>query len=520
MKSKFIILSSTIIILTALSCTDDFQEINTDPLGLDQNAVDANPSLQGQAFAFGQYRTVAGNFQTAQNLFSDLWCQYYATTNPGFRSDRYVQIGGWANGAWRNFYQQAMPQLKYALDITEETENEVGNAMAKIWWVHGFHRITDYWGPIPYFEAGNGEVSVRYDSQESIYNDFFVKLDEAVSQLKANPGGESFVGTDRLYNGNGDKWLKFANSLRLRLAIRIRFVEPEKARLEAEKAIQDGVITDNVDIADILTDDINRHPLDEITQFGEFRMSAAMESYMEGYEDPRLPNYFSPAVGGDTDGDGSPYEGLLNGQLAVDLEGPDTNANHSDVAMRFMNLALGGSNPDFEVMNAAEVYFLRAEGALLGWNMNGSSQELYEEGIRKSMQQNNVSDNAGIEAYINSNNIPIAYEDGADPVANIPVTWAGDSETQLEQIITQKWISLFPNGWEAWAELRRTGFPRMYTRVASNNADVAVDEVVSRLVYVNAEFNRNTEAVEAAVISPEIGGNDSNNTKVWWDKRN
>ncbi|WP_420321347.1 SusD/RagB family nutrient-binding outer membrane lipoprotein [Flagellimonas sp.] len=504
-----------------IGCTSDFAEINTNPLVLDTGALEESQVLQGQAFAQAQYVAVNGlhwRFQISQNLFSDIWCQYFATTASGFDSDRYVQVGRWADLAWGSFYGQAAPQIKLIEDLSEANGNDVGNAMAKIWRVHSYHRITDYWGPVPYSAFGNEELSVPYDSQESMYDNFFTTLDEAVAQLSG--GGSSYAGSDRIYGGDGAKWLRFANSLRLRLAMRIRFADPGRAQAEAEKAVNAGVITDNADNAFVSVDDTNRNPLETITDWGEFRMSATMESILKGYDDPRMPEYFAPAVDGDSDGDGIPYEGLLNGQTRVSLE-TSKNAGHSDLATRFIDVAKGGENPPIEIMNAAEVFFLRAEGALAGWSMGGTAQSLYEDGIRASMTQKTGAAGAAIDAYIASANVPVLYDAGTQPVTDIPIAFdaGGGTERQLEQIITQKWIAIYPNGWEAWAELRRTGYPKQYARVESQNPDVGVDEIMRRMVYVQSEFDTNGEAVSAAIALPEMSGGDKNSTKVWWDKK-
>lgn len=451
-----------VITLLFASCTDDFEETNTDPLSFAIPDIQESELLQGQAFAQAQYTSMFGlhwRFQISQNLFSDLWCQYFATTASGFDSDRYVQVGNWADSAWSSFYEECVPQIILVEDATEVSGNAVGNAMIKIWKVNAFHRITDYWGPIPYSEVGNTELeAIPYDSQEDIYRSFFTTLDEAVAQLEANIDEVAFTASDRTYGGDAEKWLKFANSLRLRLAIRVKYVDPALAKTEAEKAVAAGVFLTNDDNAYVSVDDTNRNPLETITDWGEFRMSATMESILEGYEDPRLPQYFAPAVDGDSDGDGSAYEGLLNGQTKVSLE-TSKNDSHSDLATKYIDVALGGTNPPIEVMTAAEVYFLRAEGALEGWAMGGSAQELYEQGIATSMEQREIDDASSIAAYIASTNTPSAYEAGAEPVADIPIAFSSDTETQLEQIITQKWLALYPNGWEAWAELRRTATP-------------------------------------------------------------
>ena len=509
--------------VTFLGCTEDFDELNTDPQSVTKQFLEEDPGGLGQVLAHAQYFSLngsAGPFQISQNLFSDLWCQYYATTQVNFDSDRLTQVGRWAEAAWQSFYERTAPQVKLVEDVSADFELNELNAVAKIWRVHAYHRITDYWGPVPYSEFGNNELEVAYDDQDAIYADFFTTLDEAVAVLNANPDVEIFPvpGDDRIYEGDATKWIKFANSLRLRLAMRIRFANPSLAQAEAEKAIAAGVIEDNKDNAFVATSLQDQNPLNTITNWGEFRMSAAMESVLKGYDDPRIGIYFSPAEEGDSDDDDNPYEGLLNGQTRVDL-GTSQNDLVSDLGQQYQPLPKGGSNPAIVVLRASEVYLLRAEGALLGWSMGGDEQDLYEEGIRHSMLEYGVTDEAAIAAYVASGATPVPYAPGTQPLTDIPVAYesAGDVERRLEQIITQKWLALYPNGWEAWAELRRTGYPRQYTRAASDNPDVGPDEVPRRMVYVAREFTTNEGAVNSAIS--RITGGDKNNSKLWWDQR-
>ena len=503
------------------SCTDNFEEINTDPLALTADKVDA--SLIGLAFAQTQYNTVCGVhwvFQISQNLFSDLYCQYFATTQPNFDSDRYTQVGRWADLAWSEFYANAAPNIKFVEDFTAENEGfDVHNAIAKVWKVFGFHRITDYWGPVIYSQFGNGEISVSYDLQEDIYKSFFPILDEAVAVLKS--GGNGFGSNDQIYGGDAAQWLKFANSLRLRLAMRLKYVDPALARTQAEKAITDGVMESNADNAFVSTTNNSPNPINTITNWGEYRMSATMESVLKGYADPRMPIYFSPALDGDSDGDGIPYEGMRNGQSKIYISA-DQNRPHSDLGPRFLPAALGDNNP-IVVMRAAEIWLLRAEGALEGWSMGATVQQAYEEGIRQSMKEWTTADDAAIDAYISSQNTPVEVGDdyNTPPLTDIPIAYltGGSKEKQLEQIITQKWLALYPDGWEAWAELRRTKYPVQYDRINSDNPNVGVADIMARMVYVTSEFNTNREEVEAAIASQEIEGADKGSTKVWWDKK-
>src|SRR5690606_35489463 len=229
--------------------------------------------------------------------------------------------------------------------------------------------------------------SVPYDSQEAIYRDFFVQLDQAVAVLKANPGATAFVGHDQIYGGSADKWLTFANSLRLRLALRVKYVDPALAKAEAEKAIADGVMESNADQAMLTTTINSRNPYWIITDWGEFRMSALMESVLTGYEDPKVSIYFSPTVNYQETGEGKRYRGLRNGLAKAEIDGPALTPAHSDIGTAVLNQGSGGSaaGPPMRVMSTAELYFLRGEGALEGWNTGGTAQEFYNKGIEMSM---------------------------------------------------------------------------------------------------------------------------------------
>lgn len=504
-------------------CTDHYEELNTPDREIVASQVDA--TTLGQAFARSQWAGMhAGTgvgHQIFKSLFADLYAQYFATTAPYFDSDQYIEVGDWIDSGWNNFYSSAAPQLKFVRDFTRQNDMPVRYAAANIWRVEIYQRMTDYWGPIPYSEFGNGEESVPYDSQEEIYMDFFARLDSSYQTLSNNTGGTAFGSSDLVYGGDVEQWMRFGNSLQLRAAMRIRHVMPDKARQEAEEAVSRGVMTSNAHNAEILTTQNNRNAYAIITNWGEFRMSSSMESLLEGYDDPRKSAYFNPSANGDQDGDGSPFEGLRNG-LPRSAKGTELNSTYSDMATRFLNENRGGANPPVGVMNAAEVYFLRAEGALLGWEMGGSAEELYNEGIRMSLSEERVGASPDdIDEYINSTATPADPQDqwGTGPMSDIPVDFqtGADTETKLEQIITQKWLALYPVSLEAFAELRRTGYPTLYPLIASRNPNLGEDDIFRRMTFVVSEFNNNTEATENAIDL--LKGPDQNNTKVWWDVR-
>ncbi len=524
--TKFLMLVLAIGLLSA--CTDHFDELNTDPKNLTTSSLDQ--STYSLVAANALYTPVhigvaaRGPFQLSHSLFADIYSNYQATTAPNFDSDRYFLVGNWLNGAYNWFYARAAPQIKYAEDFAAENNLPVENAIFKVWRVYAYHRMTDYWGPIPYSQFGSGERSVPFDSQESIYADFFSTLDAAISVLSANATSTSFLGSrDVVFSGDVGRWLRFANSLKLRLAMRTRYVDPAGAKTRAESAVASGVIESVADNAFVRTSNDWRNGYTTITQWGEFRMSSDMESILKGYLDPRVSKYFAPAVEPDPTDDppgvAFPWEGMRNGQDKEAKQGIAFNRLASDMATPYTVAETPG--PNWPLIRAAEVYFLRAEGALLGWNMGGGmAKDYYELGIQRSMEENGVGpDNLAGDDYVSSQNVPAAASAADPPVSTVPVAYmAGEStERQLEQIITQKWIALYPDSKEAWSERRRTGYPTLYPRLFTDNPDIPVTDVPRRVTWVALEYNNNSAAVQAAMSL--LGGPDLGHTKLWWDKK-
>lgn len=509
------VIAITVVTGTIYSCTDHFDELNVPENQIVVDEIDA--SLLGQAFAQAQFYGLNGDnqaFQRSQSLFSDEYAQYFATTEANFDSGNFLEVMSWTNRYYNDVYSRAAPQLLFVEQTTAANDMVIENAIAKVWKVVMYHRISDFFGPAIYSEFGNGQTSVAYDSQEFIYKDFFKVLDEAVAVLAANPNANGFGSNDLVFSGDATKWLTFANSLRLRLAMRLAYVEPELAKAEAEKAVAAGVMTQNTENANVLTTANSLNFYAAITYIDEFRMSATMQSVLEGYQDPRITEYFDEAE------DGGGYKGIRNGMPRLE-KGPFLEPTHSFINIRWRPLARGGTNPPLQVMVAAENYFLRAEGALRGWNMGGNAGDLYNQGIQISMQQWTTASPDEIEAYQNSTNTPVGISDKWNTPAalDVPIAYqtGTDFETQLEQIITQKWIALFPDSWEAWTERRRTGYPVGLAILESFNSDVPVTGLMRRLKFTTGEIANNSVAVENARTL--LNGPDGNETRLWWDAK-
>lgn len=490
-------------------CTEDFEELNTNPTKL--TAVDA--ASVGNAYARAQYRGMfgeAGGFQLYQSLFADLYAQYFGNVATYFPSDRHVIVGRWVNGAWSAFYSQAVVPWLIVRDATIDQPKE--QAVAQIWKVQMFHRITDYWGPIPYLNIGNGERTVAYDAQDVVYDDFFKTLASATQTLNGLKGQNAFGTNDQIYQGSVDKWILFANTLRLRLALRISNVDPARAKTEAEAAVAGGVIETNADNAIMRVSSNSQNPIGTITSWNEFRMSASMESILKGYEDPRMAQYFSPV-----DGTTNTFKGVRNGlnptQQALAENSPNANSN-----MHPRWLQVSRDNTPIHVILSAESHFLRAEGALKGWNMGGTAKSFYETGIRRSMEYYGFT-GAPVDAYVASTKTPIALNDflNTPALSDIPVAFdEANTAKALEQIHTQKWLALYPDGVEAWANYRRSGLPKLYVRVNSENTDSPADAILRRITFVDGEKISNADAVKQA--ESLLGGADKSNTPVWWNK--
>lgn len=495
-------------IVAVMSCTKEFDEINTN-----ENSISALGAAE-LPFLFSKAQSSATHnvwgYQIAQNLFADQYAQYFACTATYFPSDRLVIRMDWVGAAFNPMYTDVVPQLQTIMEETEASSAE--NAIASIWWVYTFHRVTDYWGPIPYFNAGKPGLGVPYDPQEAIYDDFFKRLDEAVTVLKGKTGETPFGSFDLIYGGDVNKWIKFANTLRLRLAMRISKVNPTRAKSEGEAAYASGVLQTSPDDDALVKRSDKGQDWNglSIMDWNEFRMSASMESVLKGYNDPRMEIYFRPAANGG-------YHGLRNGlsvaQLGEPLSSNDANSNKGE---RWSSTT--GLETPSNVMCTAEAYFLRAEGALLGWNMGGSAQELYEAGITNSMKQWGITDNAVITAYINSMNTPVAPGDllNSPPMTDIPVKY--DPARALEQIATQKWLALYPEGMEAWADYRRSRALKLYPVANSDNPEITDTRTqwIRRIPFLLSEYQNNKVETEKATTL--LNGPDKVTTPLWWDK--
>ena len=496
--------------LIGAGCTRNYNEINTDPTRLTSLATEDIKGLFTNAEYMAMYSgDGSAEYQYAQGFFADLYAQYSAITATFDPTDRYNITQEWIQEQWIGTFR-AMAPLVNILKQTTKPEQKALNSIARIWKVWTIHRATDYYGPFPYSFIGYDSTVIPYDKQKDIYLDLFKELKEATADLSQNINQASFGSADVIFDGDNTKWLKFANTLRLRLAIRISDVEPAMAKNEAEAAVAGGVMTELSDDAYLPSTGVNYNGYLRQSSWNEFRMSTTMESYLVGYQDPRLSKFWQPSV------NTSEYKGVRNGMNTAEIVASENEPDNTSGPSEYLKDINQSTTPS-TVMYAAEAHFLRAEGLLNGWNMGGTVKELYETGIELSLRTWGITDGAAVAAYINSNNVPSAPGGyfNSPAVATIPVKFAADAATQREQIGTQKWIALFPEGHEAWASFRQSGYPKMYPLIHSDNPDAPVGTFIKRIPFLNYDRDRNGPAVEAAVTL--LDGPDKISTRLWWD---
>lgn len=518
MKNIGLKLFAVVFLFYVMGCTSDFEEVNTNPNALTSDQLDA--TMAGPSFANALYKGLSnaswslpnddyGTYGLITMLHSMMFVHYMA---PGWaaETDENGINDGWRSRGWLRFYTLAVPSLRNAYAAAEG--NTEALAVLDIWKVYMFHRFTDSWGPIPYTEAGFGGSSVAYDSQESMYEDFFNLL-EAANTTLSNSSETTvaiFQDYDPVYNGDIEKWRRFGNSLRLRLALRISDVDASKAQSQAEAAVTAGVIESNDGSAYYdATDDAYNNFVD-VAKYWGFYLSSDLESILKGYDDPRLETWFSPANDGE-------YRGRPNGSIG--------NYDADTLSLTNQETTFASNvDKDIEVIMAAEIYFNRAEGALNGWDMGGNAQALYEEGINMSLEQWGITDATEVSTYIAGTTTAVepAFVDdyvaagiSATPPVDVPVAWSATEADQRKQIAVQKYLALFPESWEAWSDLRRTDADILYPVVTTLDATMGTG-VMRRLTYLPNEYSTNEEAVDAAV-STLNGGVDVGSARVWWD---
>ena len=512
------------LLLLFFSCTDPFKTYNTDKTGFteEQQSYDYNRHgillkiiQEGIYFNYDWGGGKNWTFQLMQNLTADMFSGYmhnYYPYNGGFGNTVYNLNNGWNSAMFNYTYGYIMTEIKRSEDLSRDVLPTF-YAITKILKVEIMHRVSDFYGPIIYSRFGDSATGVMPDSQKDAYYAFFADLAEAIEILKNYDGDETFARFDMLMDTEKrayNQWIKFANSLRLRLAVRIAMADPEKAKMEAAQSFlpeNGGFLEAKNDLVAVSANGSGySNPLGEINQsWKEATMNANMESILTGYKDPRISKYFEPATGNGYEGE---FRGIRQG----------TGFNH--MQYYYHSRLTVTQQTDAILMTPAEVWFLRAEAALRGWTGEDVGN-CYQKGIESSFSQWNL---AFVDEYRRYELYPQDYIDFFNPEYNIEAVckvspkWdlEATDEIKLEKIITQKWIACFPEGCEAWAEQRRTGYPRLFP-VLINNSDGTIDTgiMIRRLNFpadMRYLYPEQYDAFCQLLEGPDTGG-----TRLWWD---
>jgi hypothetical protein len=510
---------TSLLAVSLVNCTGDFEDINTDPNGIsNESLTQMNNNIGGSftpMFLNVFNATPAWNYQLQQGLMGDVYSGYMTPPTPfagNVNNMTYALVDGWNVFPWSDAYTSVMPfvlDIKNAVELSGDADGLKFVHLANIIRVAAMHRVSDIYGPIRYTKFDDFETTGEYDSQDVVYQAFFDDLTAAIDGLKVYEGDAQFAPFD-LSDLGGDiaSWRKFANSMRLRLAIRVVNANPTMAKTQGELALASDAGLMGVGNMVVNTGFI--HPINVISNsWGDIRMSAEMESILIGYDDGRIEKYFNPSADASLSGD---YKGI---RMGIDIAAKSEYGDHAGI----------GEVIDTETitwMTAAEVHFLMAEAALRGWTGAGTASTHYETGVTASFAQHGVS---GVANYLaDATSTPADFVDALNATndiayasdVKIAYNAAGTNEEQLEQIITQKWIAMFPDGQEAWSEFRRTGYPRVFPVVVNNSGGTIDTNIqVRRINFVSNEVNTNSDNVNTAI--GYLGGPDTGGTRLWWD---
>jgi hypothetical protein len=496
---NFIYILFSALILTS-SCVKDLADLNVNP----NDQTSTNPE---NLFIYSLKQGVSNyNSDVTLEQWSIMnWNMYLATRGGVEPGKEYIMPSG-KDAFWTEQYTQGLANIQQLI-------NNIGNdataknkiAAARIWKVFLFHRLTDLWGNIPYSNALGGmnnlNFTPEYDNQKDIYYDMLKELKEAANQFDASlPFFSS--NSDLIYNGDINKWKVFANSLRLRLAIRIKYADNAKYQTEINELKNADLITNNSFSALFPYNQFKKNDL-----YGAYFIAQAVEQnnpskflvdLLLNSNDPRKSVYLRTSPLSQSLPWFDKYKGVPNlvpnNSTIWDSFDPYDDGSWGDISP-IGSWFLRNNTPGV-LISYSEVCFLKAEAALDGY-WPGNAQSFYEEGVRADMD------------------FKVTYGDTSTHISNTEIdNYINNLQpVSLEEIITQKWILFaFENGYEAYSEYRRTGFPvlKNYDGSPINNSNLPV-----RLSYPTSEYSYNGQNVANAIANQ---GADNGSTKIWWDK--
>ncbi|MCW1953285.1 MAG: SusD/RagB family nutrient-binding outer membrane lipoprotein [Flavobacteriia bacterium] len=411
----------------------------------------------------------------------NMWVQYISqiTYTEGSR----YSTEQWSYDGW---YAGGLKDLQEIIDLNEldasaytsggTTANQV--AVAKILKAYYFQFITDTWGMVPFNEAllGVDNITPAFDSQEDIYIACFAMIDEALASI--NTSGN--LSGDILFDGNMENWKKFANTLKMNMALRIADVNAATAQAKFNEAMPGviGSVSENINYP-YLSEDTNDNPWqDRFETREDYALSDVFTNHLNTFNDPRITEFAElPATGGD-------YTGVPYGVASP-------NVLQANVSFIDSDIIYDGTSRGGVIYSYAQIAFSIAEASVRGWTSE-SAADWYEKGIQASMDQWGISE-ANASAYLAQDAVKF------------------NSDKAMEQIATEKWVALFLQGSEAWAEWRRLDYPQL---------SPAPDALSGNGIPVRYGYSANVASLNEANYNAAVSaqGADNQDTKLWWDK--
>ncbi len=506
MKNKIYSLKAKAVLLTLVvlvgfgSCDDRWAEMNTDP-----NRVSVMPD----EYLFTS--AVKQTFSTQMDRFEvDLGGQYahiWVSHNWVREVDKYLDYfaqGDIAERVFSGMYNGPIRNINEVLVLTGTGgafENQMRNSQACIIAIVNFAKLVDLFGDIPYFEGGMGKYDImkpKYDKQQDIYNDMIGKLKECITVLKSGNLKDAYPASeDPLFAGKIDNWIRFANSLRLRLAMRARNADSAKYNAVITECLSQPLIETNLQNAKLICYDSengelynpwNNYYTDISNGTYTLNWSEKFIETLKGTNDPRLPFFSTKNKQGN-------YLGMPNGLN----DGYYAAWNRSNSV--FPTGEFFAKDQPMYLITAAEIWFLRAEAILDGLG-TGNANDMYQTGIKMAMEQWGIK-LTDIQNYITNEKEATLY---------------GDKNNSVRQIATQLWISFVPNAFESWSTIRRTGYPEIPVRNSPELSKGVTNGIMpSRIKYpYTVEKGVNGENLQNAINS--MGG-DKIDIKLWWNKK-
>ena len=555
MKKRNIFAVSTMLALAVMggatlsSCTGDFEDLNTNKTQV--NPGDLPFSAQCAEAMYYCYPPHQNMFQFWTNLTIDLYGGYFQTPHGNFTNCDMGENRGHSGGMYENYYLHIFNNTRRNIANLDASERAGLAGTMRIVQAVGTMQATDAYGPLAYSSIINAESesSYRFDSQQQLYEQMLDDLDKAIAGLNAMSDEEklSLATYDSWCGGDPATWVQIANTMKLRIALRLSKREDEmKADGYDLKAIATAAAANTLAVSgkDIVVKD-QSNELKRMFDWQDCGMNANLVTLMVGMNDPRLPLYMTKNAAditneqGVTTPAGTMYCGI---RFASGMAQKGSEGSYGWK----MSQWVGSYNTPLPIFKAAESYFLLAE-AKLRWGIGSQSvKDLYEQGIRLSIKNElaykgsfagieSISD-ADIDAYINGTTGQADYVDpgnsthNCEAVNSLCVKWdeTAIDEVKLARIQTQKYIALFPLSNEAWAEQRRTGYPKFFrAMVNKSNGGVDTDEGVRRVIYSSNAYDTNAEGVAGGIeilnkenTSKKGKTGDVGGTHVWWDNAN